>query len=122
MFERGRGRGPPHCRDQCEFADQRAWTGDDLGTGIVGDPERAALNDEARIGIFAGLEEYITASEIALLGADRQHAQSGRSQQAQCRDALEQGNIIFDRHTGPVIGDGLKKYESLPESYHGTSL
>ena len=26
------------------------------------------------------------------------------SQQAQGRDALEQGNIIFDRHAEPVIG------------------
>ncbi len=40
--------------------------------------------------------------EIPLLGADRQHAQRGHPQQAQCRDALEQGNIIFDRHAGPV--------------------
>ncbi len=43
------------------------------------------------------------------------------SQQAQCRDPLEQGYIIFDRH-GPVTGM-RENHESWPrKSYHGTSL
>ena len=42
------------------------------------------------------------ARNLTLLGADRQHAQSGRSQQAHCRDAFKQDNIIFDRHGKPV--------------------
>ena len=90
--------------DQREFADQGARARDDFGAGAVLDPERAALNDKSGIGIIAGAEQHIAAREIALLGADRQHAQRGRPQQAQCRDALEQGNIIFDRHAEPVIG------------------
>ena len=101
---RGRGRRPLHRDDQREFADQRAGAGDRLGAAAVLDPERAALNDKAGIGIVAGLEQHIAAREIALLGADRQHAQRRRPQQAQGRDALQQGNIIFDRHAEPVIG------------------
>jgi hypothetical protein len=58
--------------------------------------------------------------EIALLATDRQRAQGGISQQAQCRDALEQGDIIFNRHEGPVTR--FANCESLAESYHGTSL
>ena len=103
MLQRDRGRGPLHRHHQRKFADQGAGTRDDLGAAAVLDPERAALNDESGVGIVAGIEQHIAAGEIALLGADRQHAQSGRPQQAQCRDALEQGNIIFDRHEKPVI-------------------
>ncbi len=79
-------------------------TRDHFGAGAVLDPERAALNDKSGIGIIACVEEHVAAREIALLGADRQHAQGGRPQQAQGRDALEQGNIIFDRHAEPVVG------------------
>ena len=97
---------PLHRGHQRKFADQRAGTGDNFGAGAVRDPESAALNHKTRIGIIACVEEHVAPREIALLGADRQHAQRGRPQQAQCRDALEQGNIIFDRHAEPVIGTG----------------
>ena len=88
-----------------------------ISTPPLLDPERPALNDISGVGIFACIEQHIAAGEIALLGADRQHAQRRRPQQAQCRDALEQGNIILDRHENQ-----LRQYESLRESYHGTSL
>ena len=57
----------------------------------------------ARVGVIPRSKQHVAASDDALLGADRQHAQGRRSQQAQSWDALEQGNIIFDRHAGPVI-------------------
>ena len=53
------------------------------------DPERAVLNDESGIGFVAGIEEDFATREIALLGADRKHAQRGRPQQAEGRDALK---------------------------------
>ena len=72
-----------------------------MRNAAVLDPERPALDDKSRVGLIAGIEEQIAACEIALLGADRQHAQGGRPQQAQCGDAFEQGYIIFDRHAEP---------------------
>jgi len=104
MFDRGRGRRPRHRGDQGEFADQCAGTRDHLGAGAVLDPESAALDHEPGIGFVAGVEQHIAARETALLGTDRQHTQRGRPQQTQGWDALEQGNIIFDRHAGPGIG------------------
>jgi len=83
---RCRGR-PLHCDDQRKFADQRAGTRDDFGTTAVLDSEGAALNDKSRVRIIAFIEEQVAARDIALLGADRQHAQRRRPQQAQCRDA-----------------------------------
>ena len=120
-FQRDRGGRPPHRHHKRELADQRAGAGDDFGAAAVIDAECAALDDEAGIGLLAGLEQIVAAFEIALFGADRQHAQGRRAQQAQCRDALQQGYIIFDRHAGPVIGvRELRIVER--ESYHGTSL
>ena len=102
MFERGRGGGPRHRHDQRELADQRARTGDHFGAGAVLDPECATLNHKSGVGIVARAEQEIAAGDIALLGTDRQHAQRRRPQQAQCRDPLEQGYVIFDRHAEPV--------------------
>jgi hypothetical protein len=48
---------------------------------VVLDADRAALNDIAGIRLVAGVEQIIAGREIALLRADRQHAQSRRSQQ-----------------------------------------
>ena len=104
MFQRDRGRRPRHRHHQRQFADQRAGARDHFGAAAVVDPERAALHDESGVGVVARREQQLAAREIALLGADREHAQRSRPQQAQCRDALEQGNIIFDRHAEPVIG------------------
>src|SRR5258708_33147214 len=103
-FQRNRAGGPPHRDHERKLADQRTRSGDDFGAGAVIDPERAALDDETGIGIVAGVEEHVAMFEVALFGADRQHAQAGRSQQTQGRDALQQRYIIFDRHAGPLIG------------------
>ena len=46
------------------------------------DAKRAALDDKSGIGIIACIEERIAARDIALLGADRQHAQYRHPQQA----------------------------------------
>ena len=103
-LERGRARRPPHRHDQRKLADQGAGTRDRLGAGAVIDAEPAALDHKTGIGLVALVEEQIAAGEVALLGADRQHAQRGAPQQAQCRDALQQGHIIFDRHSEPGTG------------------
>jgi hypothetical protein len=60
------------------------------------------MDDKPGVGIISRIEEHITARNIALLGAYREHAQGRWSQQSQCRDTLEQDNIIFDRHEKPV--------------------
>jgi hypothetical protein len=116
MFQRRCGAGPPHRDDKRKLADQCARADDDLGASAILNPERAALNDKSRVRVVAFIEEQIAPRDIALLGADRQHAQRRRPQQAQCRDALEQGNIIFDRHAEPVIGldAAVLKFASFP--------
>ena len=100
-LQRGRGRGPFHRDDQCELADQRAGTGDDLGAAFL-DPERAALHDIAGVGGIADIEQHLACVEVTLLGADRQHAQGAVAQQTHRRNPLKQGYVIIDRHSGPV--------------------
>src|SRR5205085_4784424 len=73
----------------------------------------AALHDIAAVGLVADPEQRIAAGEFAMFGADRQHAQRLPSQQAQGRDALQQGNIVFDRHGGPVMLTADARYESI---------
>jgi hypothetical protein len=116
VFQRRCGAGPPHRDHKRKLADQCARADDDLGASAILNAECTALNDKSRVRIIAFIEEQIAPRDIALLGADRQHAQRGRPQQAQCRDALEQGNIIFDRHAEPVIGldAAVQKFASFP--------
>ncbi|OIQ65190.1 hypothetical protein GALL_532550 [mine drainage metagenome] len=102
MFQRDGGGRPLHRGDERELADQGTRTGDHGSATAVIDAKRAALDDKTAIGIVARIEERVAARNITLLGADRQHAQSRRPQQAQCGDTLKQGNIIFDRHEKPV--------------------
>jgi len=102
MFQRDGGGRPLHRGDECEFADQGARAGDNGSATAVIDAKCAALDDKTAIGIVARIEKRVTARNIALLGADCQHAQSRCPQQAQCGDTLKQGNIIFDRHEKPV--------------------
>ena len=63
--------------------------------------ERAVLDDKAAIRFVAGAKQDRAAGELLLLRADGEHAQRRAPQQAQCRDPLEKGNVIFDRHTKP---------------------
>src|SRR4029077_17132126 len=98
VFQGDRRRWPFHRGNQRQFPDQRAGSRDDPSTAIILDPERATLNDKAGIGLLAHMEQYAATRDKALLGTDRQHAQACRSQQAECRDTLEQDNIILDRH------------------------
>jgi hypothetical protein len=74
-LERSGARRSPHRHDQRKFADQGAGTRDRLGAGAVIDAEPAALDHKTGIGFVALLEEQIAATEIALFGANRQHAQ-----------------------------------------------
>ena len=60
------------------------------------DTKGAALDHEAGIGIVAEIEQDVAADEVTLLGADREHAQRGVSQQAQCRDTLEKRYVVID--------------------------
>ena len=81
MIKRDCARRPLHRDDQRQFADQGAGARDDFGAAVL-DAKRTALNDIAGIRLVAGVEQIIAGREIALLRADRQHAQSRRSQQA----------------------------------------
>jgi len=101
MFQRDRAGGPLHRGNERELADQCTWASDDRGTTAVFNAKGAALDDKAGIGIIACIEERVAARDIALLGADRQHAQGCRPQHPKCRDTLQQGNIILDRHEKP---------------------
>src|SRR5690606_41620568 len=54
---------PLHRDDQCEFADQRAGAGDDLGAAFL-DAEGAALHDIAGVRSVACLEQHLACVEV----------------------------------------------------------
>src|SRR5579864_1615711 len=76
IFQRGRRRGTAHRNHQGELTDQRAGPGRNLG-GLIIDAERAALHDIAAVGLVALGEQRVATGHVALLGADREHAQRG---------------------------------------------
>src|SRR5439155_700953 len=99
-----------------DFPDQHAGAGDGFGTQTVIDPERTALHHISGIRFVALAEQHIVARHVALFRADREHAQRLVPQQAQGRDALQQGDIIVDRHAEPANEARQNDRESSPRS------